>query len=559
MTRRSVLLIGATGVFGRRLAQHLSLLDGIQLIVASRGFDKATALARQLNSGGNAVVPMALDTSADIEHQLAALKAWLVIDASGPFQAASFATARAAITAGSHWIDLADARDYILGFGPALDALARANGVCALTGASSTPALSCAVVESLTAGWQRVDDIEIAICPGGRGEVGPSVISAILSYAGRPVAIFDECRAQTATGWGKPVRRHIDGLGARYLSRVETADDKLLQKRFNVTTRIDFRAGLESRLEHFGLMAIAFVRAARGRKGWLADTARLAQWLARARRITALFATDSGAMVVKVSGLDAEGKVAVARWSLLAHHGHGPQVPILPALALTRDLIGRRAEPGARPASEDVKLAAIEAEMAPLSIATSQTKQSKQTAALFERTLGTASFSTLAPALRIFHNDTAVPVWRGRAIIHSPSNFFAWAVRKIIGFPSSAADAPVTVCVERQENSEIWHRQIAAHRFHSTLSLNRHGCVTEQFGPFRFELGLCWHSGELSMPVQRWSIAFVRLPRYLAPKSQTREFQDDAGNFHFDVGIAMPLIGLITRYQGWLRPQPQKL
>lgn len=366
MSARTVLLIGATGVFGRRLARHLSRLNGIQLIVASRSIGKATALAAQLHADGNTIVPLALDTSADIERQLAGLKAWLVIDASGPFQAASYATARAAIAAGSHWIDLADARDYILGFGPALDAMARANSVCALTGASSTPALASAVVENLTAGWQRVDDIGIAICPGGRGEVGPSVISAILSYAGRPVAIYDDGRAQTATGWGKPVRRRIDGLGYRYLSRVETADDELLQKRFNVTTRIDFRAGLESWAEHFGLIAISAVRA----RGWLADTTRLAHWLARARRLTALFASDVGAMIVTVNGLDADGQVAQARWSLLARNGDGPQVPVLPALALTRDLLNRRAEPGARPASEEVRLAAIEAEMAPLAIST---------------------------------------------------------------------------------------------------------------------------------------------------------------------------------------------
>lgn len=375
MSARTVLLIGATGVFGRRLAQHLSLLDGIQLIVASRSIGKATALAAQLYADGKTIVPLALDTSADIERQLDSLKAWLVIDASGPFQAASYATARAAIAAGSHWIDLADARDYILGFGLALDALARANGVCALTGASSTPALASAAVESLTAGWRRVDDIGIAICPGGSGEAGPSVISAILSYAGQPVAIYDDGRAHTATGWGKPVRRRIDGLGYRYLSRVETADDKLLQERFNVTTRIDFRAGLESWAEHFGLMAIAAVRA----RGWLADTTRLAHWLARARRITALFASDVGAMIVTVSGLDADGKVAAAKWSLLARNGDGPQVPVLPALALTRDWLNRRAEPGARPASEEAKLAAIEAEMAPLAITTAQTKQTKST------------------------------------------------------------------------------------------------------------------------------------------------------------------------------------
>lgn len=556
MSARTILLIGATGVFGRRLAHHLSLLDGVQLIVASRNTDKATALASRLKvqSRRAEIIPLVVDTDGDIERQLAAVKAWLVIDASGPFQTASYATARAAIAAGSHWIDLADARDYILGFAPALDALARANGVCALTGASSTPALTCAVVKSLTADWRRVDSIDIAICPGGRGEVGPSVISAILSYAGQPIATYDGGRALTATGWGKPVRRRIEGLGTRYLSRVETADDVLLRKRFNVTERIDFRAGLESLVEHFGLIAIAAVRA----RGWLADTARLAQRLARARHITALFASDTGAMIVTVSGVDAKGKVAQAAWSLLARNGHGPQVPVLPALALTRDLIARHPDPGARPASDDATLPAIEAEMAPLAITTAQTKQTKSTAALFERALGSASFNALAPAVRNFHSDTAVPVWHGRADITSPGHFLARYARKITGFPGSAADVTVTVRVERQQMSEIWYREFAGHAFHSKLVLDDRKCVMEQFGPFRFELGLYAHAGELFMPVRRWSIGFVRLPLLFAPISQTREYQDDAGNFRFDVRISMPVIGLITHYQGWLVPRPER-
>ena len=556
MSAQRILLIGATGVFGRHLAQHLAQIGGIELIVASRDIAKAKALTAELTARQcrAEVTPVALDTSRDIEGQLAELKAWLIIDASGPFQGASYSTARAAIIAGSHWIDLADARDYILGFAQALDGLARANGVCALTGASSTPALSSAVVESLTAGWQRVDCIDIAICPGGRGQVGPSVIRAILSYVGQPIAIFDEGRALTATGWGNPVHRHIDGLGDRYLSRVETADGELLQRRFNVTTRIDFRAGLESWAEHFGLAAISFLRA----RAWLANPARLTPWLVRARRITALAASDTGAMTVAVSGLDEAGKCAEGRWSLLARQGDGPKVPILPALALTRQLLACPAAPGARPASGEIKLSAIEAEMAKLAISTAQSKKANATTPLFERVLGSTSFNALAPALKTFHSDNAMPVWHGRAAITSPDNLIARTVRRIIGFPVSSPDAAVVVRVERQPDSEIWNRNIADHAFRSKLSFNPGPSITEQFGLFRFDLGILAEAGELLMPVTRWRLGILPLPRLLAPISQTREYEDDAGKFHFDVRISMPFAGLITHYQGWLVPGPEK-
>jgi saccharopine dehydrogenase-like NADP-dependent oxidoreductase len=174
MTRKRVLLVGATGVFGRRLAAHLARMPGLDLVLTSRDDAEAQALARGITpASGTVVSGLAFDHRHDLDR-LAALSPWLVIDASGPFQGASHDLARAALMAGAHVVDLADARDYILGYGAALDDVAKARGLVALTGASSTPALSAAAVAALTAGWRRIDTIDIAITPGGRSEVGRS-------------------------------------------------------------------------------------------------------------------------------------------------------------------------------------------------------------------------------------------------------------------------------------------------------------------------------------------------------------------------------------------------
>ena len=170
---------------------------------------------------------------------------WLVIDASGPFQSVSYDLARATLNVGAHWIDLADARDYLLGFAAALDPIARRKGLVARAGASSTPALSAAVVEDLTRHWQRLDSVDIAIMPGGAGRVGTAVIRAILSYAGTAIETYREGARAEITGWGSAQRTCVPGLGVRYLSPVETADAALLPERFNVTSRVAFYAGLE--------------------------------------------------------------------------------------------------------------------------------------------------------------------------------------------------------------------------------------------------------------------------------------------------------------------------
>jgi hypothetical protein len=41
------------------------------------------------------------------------------------------------------------------------------------------------------------------------------------------------------------------------------------------------------------------------------------------------------------------------------------------------------------------------------------------------------------------------------------------------------------------------------------------------------------------------------MPMALAPRTPAREWQED-GRFQFDVSIALPLIGPVVHYRGWL-------
>ena len=55
-----------------------------------------------------------------------------------------------------------------------------------------------------------------------------------------------------------------------------------------------------------------------------------------------------------------------------------------------------------------------------------------------------------------------------------------------------------------------------------------------------------------TMRIERWWLGPLRLPIALAPCATAREWDADE-RFHFDVEIALPLIGLIVIYCGWLR------
>lgn len=366
MTRR-ILLIGATGMFGSRLAGMLARMPGIDLIVTSRQHAKAETLARTLGKGSAGRITGAHFTHATASRaQLVQFEPWLVIDAAGPFQHASYETAQAAIAAGAHWIDLADAANYIRGFAPQLDELARERGVTAVTGASSTPALSFAAVQALTQGWHRTDKIEIGIYPAGRSAVGQAVLAAVLSYTGEPVAIWRDGHEASTIGWGIAEPLNLEGVPHRYRSPVATTDYELLSRTFGARD-VSFYAGLESPIEHLGLTMLARLRA----RGLLPRLERLARYLHRARRLTAPFCGSTGGMTVGVTGARADGVPMNAAWTLLAAKGDGPNVPVLPALALTRKLLRTQMPHGAFCAAGTLALDEIAHEMKGLAISTS--------------------------------------------------------------------------------------------------------------------------------------------------------------------------------------------
>lgn len=547
--RRRVVLIGATGFFGRRLAERLVRLSDIELVVTSRTEARARAAANSIGSGLGALAFERQDRES--LYRLRHMSPWLVIDASGPFQSAGYDLAHAVLDMGAHWIDLADARGYLLGFKAALDSLAHRQGLVARAGVSSTPALSFAVVEDLTAGWQRLDSVDIAILPGGAGQVGEAVIRAILSYAGSPVAVFAEGHPAETIAWGSFRRFHVEGLGTRYLSPVETVDADVLPQRFGVTSRVSFHAGLESRIEQFNLLYLTKLK----RLGILGNLVPFAPALRAARLVTRVFASDRGGMTVDCAGLDGGGRQIWSRWTLIAERGAGPNVPVLPAIALTRALLGDAVEVGADINTRTLKLADIEREMHPPDLRTYRSSLHGADRSLFAQACGDENYGALPSALRAFHDASGPVVWSGESDVDASGGLVARSIRRVFGFPASGRRIPITVTVDRRGETEIWTRNFAGKRFASRLAREGGNVVSERFGPFRILLGIEAANDEIRMPVVGWRLGPLKLPLALAPKSATREFADDAGRFRFDVAISLPLVGLVAHYRGWLEPK----
>ncbi|MGB5214857.1 MAG: DUF4166 domain-containing protein [Anderseniella sp.] len=553
---RRVLLIGGTGVFGERLAQHLCPLGGIDLIVTSRNELKARQLAARLVQAHPfaSVSAIQLDHRHNLESRLHEVKPFIVIDCSGPFQSADYAVAETVLAAGVHMIDLADARGYLKGYAGALDQIARQRGSVGLAGASSTPALSASAVRALSRGWQRVDSIDICIAPGGKSEVGRAVISAIMSYAGREIPVWREGRLSQAHGWLGSRSVIMPELGKRRVAPVETLDAELLGPRHAVTSRVRFAAGLESRLEQYGMQLVARLVKA----GLLRRPGGLIPLLLGVRNLTRLTTSDRGGMSVEIKGLDGQGKFAKACYSLVAKQGHGPNVPVLPAAAAVKAVLRGRIEPGAQLAERALSLPEIEAEMAPYSIET-ETRHVSFGTGIFEENLGREAFEMMPAALRTLHGHAGVPVWSGRSQVKAAGWFLPRLLAKLFGFPAGGSKIPVTVTVDRDvsedgSNRETWVRNFSGQRFSSVLQHHEDGTFRETLGLFSFQLGLAADRESLVMPVTGWKLGALPLPRFLAPRSRTREYEDELGRFCFDVELTFPVLGLFAHYRGWLMP-----
>ena len=182
-----MLVVGGTGAFGSHLVRGLVATADFHVVIGGRDRSKSEAFASELRRQypGCFVDFAVIDRDRVDADALRLLDLFAVVDAAGPFQGHGYDLPKAAIAAGVHYVDLADARDFVAGFA-ALDEAAKRAGVVAVAAASSTPALSNAALDRLTAGWRSVDTVEVGISPGNRAPRGLSVVSAALSYVGRP-------------------------------------------------------------------------------------------------------------------------------------------------------------------------------------------------------------------------------------------------------------------------------------------------------------------------------------------------------------------------------------
>lgn len=358
MTR--ILILGGYGYFGSMIARMLALEEDIEVVIAGRDAAKAQAFA-----DGIGAYWMAMDVErADFPEALKVAAPQLVIHTGGPFQERGYGVAQACIAQGCHYIDLGDGRGFVGGIA-ALDGAAQAAGVSVVSGASSVPALTSAILDRYQPAFARIESVDYAIATAQRTNPGLATTAAIMGYAGKPFTTLQDGREVTVYGWQSLKARKYPELGWRLLGNCDVPDLALFPERYPSLKSLRFRAGLEVPLLHLGMWGLSWlVRAGliKTLRPWAPAFLRMGKWFD-------IFGSARSAFHMEMKGPDHDGRAKIVTFTILTDKGHGPYIPCIPSVVMALRLArGEAPEPGARPCMGIVDIDAYMAALSPFAI-----------------------------------------------------------------------------------------------------------------------------------------------------------------------------------------------
>lgn len=555
-----LLIIGGYGVFGGRLAQLLSDCGGLTMIIAGRTEGKAVAFC-EAYQGAATVIPLGLDR-ANISPALSAHKPDIVIDATGPFQTYGddpYFVPRSCIAAKVDYMDFADAADFVFGIDE-LDAAAQEAGVSVLSGVSSFPVLSAAVLRKLGEDMS-ITDVIGGVAPSPYSGIGLNVMKAVVGYAGGPVKLTRDGKVFEAKGLAESLRYTIAPPGYLplrnlHFSLVDVPDLQILPTVYPEIKNIWMGAGPVPEILHKMLNLLAITRATFHLPSFAPLAPLFFEVLNRLR-----IGEHRGGMFIQAKGLR-DGAPVTKSWHLLAERNDGPFIPSMAIEGLVRKWLGgERPAFGARAATQALELEDYDELIKTREIFTGFREESDDEETGIFKTVLADAFETLPSTVQALHND-AQTTWRGRASVKSGRNPLARLMAFIVGVNIKAGeDIPLTVTFTKDEQGERWTRNFGGQKFHSHFSpgtgRNSHLAI-ERFGLFKIGLALVTKQDKDGLKLhfipRRCTFLGVPFPKFLIPKGESYEMEKD-GKFLFNVTIKLPILGLMAAYKGWLEPE----
>lgn len=360
-----VMILGGTGNFGSYVARMLADDPAITLLLASRSETRARGAATALGAA-NPIQALCVDIRADPAPAIAAARPDVVIHTVGPFQDQDYRVAEAAIAAGAHYLDLADARDFVAGIGR-LDVKAKGAGVAVIAGASSVPCLTAAFIDHYRPRFAQLSSVEYGISAAQATNRGLGTASAILSYVGKPFNRLEDGRPHRVFGWQGLTAMRYPELGLRLFGDCDIPDLSLFPIRYPDLERLRFVAGHEIKLLHLGTWLLSWAV----RLGLMRSLEPHAGGLLKASFLLDPLGSDRSGFHIRLDGTGHDGTPVQVKGFMVARQGHGPHIPCLPAVLLARRIAAGKPPPaGARPCLDLIDLDQYLSALEPLDITT---------------------------------------------------------------------------------------------------------------------------------------------------------------------------------------------
>lgn len=331
MTKR-ILIIGGYGNFGSYITRSLAREEDIQVIIAGRSEVKCKNFIQNLSVSGHPVEYYAFDITKEIP--LNKIRPDIVIHTSGPFQEQGYAVAEACIDFGCHYLDLADGRQFVSNI-KNLDRQAVKADVAIISGASSVPALSSAVLDKHQTEFTTLRELDYGIATAQQTNRGLATTSAILGYTGKVFQTLIEGKMTNIYGWQDLHFRSFPEFGRRGLCNCDIPDLSLFPDHYPELETIRFHAGTEISFMHVGLWLMSWL------VRWkLINSLRPAAGLfLKIARFFDSLGSGNSAFYMKIIGLDRDGKNKEKTIYILASDGDGPHIPCVPAIILAKRMV----------------------------------------------------------------------------------------------------------------------------------------------------------------------------------------------------------------------------
>jgi hypothetical protein len=356
-TARTVSVVGGYGIFGGRIAEALARDHRCRVRVVGRNAKIGGNFAHRIGAEFRTCV---LDDHQSLAQAIDG--SFLVVHAAGPFQNADYRVAEQCLTIGAHYLDLADARDFVAGI-RRLDDEARKRGLLVASGVSSTPAITSALINELAPQFSEIDSIHTALSPGNQNPRGASTVGAVLSYLGRRIRVWRDGHWVDRPGWGDVCRLEFPPpVGRRRVHNCDVPELELFPALFHAQT-VRFSAGLE--LDFLNYMLSLCARPCR----WFGiDLSRRAKFFLNLSLMLFPFGTTHGSLAIWLRGLDHAGRPIERRIALVTDYD-GPATPSSAAIVLARKILdGGPPRTGAFPCMGMLSLEELLGHLSPLGI-----------------------------------------------------------------------------------------------------------------------------------------------------------------------------------------------